>query len=212
MPGPLACVCQAIGMPSATVLLCFLFVQQLGVKTTNLKGHCKDLLLSSGGETHSSVPAVDLSQESSLCLCECLESMLKHSKKLPPGYPALCVHLSSLLLNSHSVLPSRSFRPWRGNILSSKCTPEKGTFSPCSTQGPPHHSILHEPYISFSLTLSVSPTSLREKDLTSPWHHVFSLPQFMALNLLSDTFSHSNCANCFLNPRIDFLVLQHDLM
>ena len=108
-----------------------------GSQTTNLKGHCKGLLLSSGGETHSPAPAVVLSQESSLCLCECLESMLKHSKELPPGYPALCVHLSSLLLNSHSVLPSRSFRPWRGNIPSSKCTPEKGTYSPCSTQGTP---------------------------------------------------------------------------
>ena len=34
---PSTCVCQAIGMPSATVLLCFLFVQQLGVKQQILK-------------------------------------------------------------------------------------------------------------------------------------------------------------------------------
>lgn len=80
---------------------------------------------------HCSVP------EKQLHACvECLESMLKHRKKLPQVVCPLCVPLAPAVEQTRSAL-RQVFCPWRGNTPASKCTPGKGMFSPRVTQGIP---------------------------------------------------------------------------
>lgn len=73
----------------------------------------------------------------------------------------------------------------------------------------PYCGILLESYMLLSLLLP----RLSVNRVPSPlWHHSFSCPQFTFLNLTSVIFFSSNCADCFLNPQIDFLIVQNDLM
>ena len=83
----------------------------------------------------------------------------------------------------------------------------EGTFSSSATQEIPIDSVLFETYMVLSLFLT------SKKRAPSPLeHHGFSLPQFMSPNLVSAMFSSSNCADKILNPQINFLVVQNDLM
>lgn len=62
-----------VSMSSTTGLLCFISGQQLGLKTTNLKGPCNAGTLSPSGREHPSMAPYP--RKAVLCLHECLESM-----------------------------------------------------------------------------------------------------------------------------------------
>jgi len=140
------------------------------------------------------------------------EAQQKAATRLSAFYMCLC----PLLLNGHSVAPGRTFVLGEAIYTLSKVLQE-GECSPCATQGDLHTTVPCAnptlPYILLSLLLSPTlPDLSAKKDPTPGRHCGFSLPQFTSLNLISDTFSPSNCADCFLNLQINFLVVQNDLM
>ena len=81
---------------------------------------------------------------------------------------------------------------------------------PVGPNNPPCHSLLCNPYPLGSSPLSPSSwlCSTKKGSLPFPARQLSS-PQFMAQNPASTMFSHSNCADCFLNPQILFLVVQN---
>ena len=185
------CLCPAFGMPHTTVLLCFISGLRLGFWKTNLN-------VPGTAQIHSHPPEESLTtpcqpsfcpRKAVTCLLKCTvyveaqqevaTSMCSPCTSVPCCLMAAQYHLVGLL-------------SLEKQILSSKCIPGRGTFSPCVTQGIPKlvpwanptcHSLSLSHSLLFFLTCSVKsvPPLHSTSTFLSPCSHLWTLhlPHFL---------------------------------
>lgn len=163
-----------------------------------------DLISSRKGEHPSAMPGALLSQKSSCTPAWVPGVYGEAQRKAVIRLSALCRHLCPLLLNGHSVALGGPFVLGEGKP-SSKCS-KKGPVQP---RGTLHHSIfLQTLHTALLLILSLFDFS-RWKGLPPLRGTVaFLSPNSCLWTLHIPAF---NCAGCFLNPQIKFLVVQNVL-
>ena len=165
------------------------------------------------GEAHSAAPGTILFQKSSLLDGQGPGVFGEVQWEVVTRLSAFWVCLCALLWNGLSLASGRPFTLGEAIYLLPNVLQQGAHCLPVRPRASPQDASCSNPTCcSLSHSHPLSLTSPQKRALSSLWCYGFPLPRFTSPNFLSALFSPSNCANCFVNPQINFLVVQNDLM